>query len=404
MKEIVSFSKTLKVLFCEDDKVVRVVIERLLRRFFDDIVIAVDGEDGLAKFKEGKIASDSKPFDIVFTDINMPIMNGIEMLDHIKALDTNISCVILSAHNEVKDFMDAIKLGVDGYILKPIEMNQFLDVLNKVINKIKLEHDNKLFKSDLERLNQNLQLEVDNAVEDMRIKDVILSQNSKMAAMGEMIDSVAHQWMQPISTIGVGLQSLELDIEFGTLDATSVQSKVDNGKLQIEHLTNTIEEFRSFFRPNTNIEQVYLKAIIDSSMILLKDTLIQNNIITKIIGDDEIVTVNSSEFKHIIINIVNNAKDAFKSASIDKKNREIIFEINKKDEKVIFMIKDNAGGIKDDVIKRIFEPYFTTKEINKGSGIGLYMTKQIVDKNNSKISVSNIENGACFKIEIGEVL
>ena len=403
MKEFISFSKKLKVLFCEDDEIVRVVIKKLLRRFFDDIVIAVDGKDGLAKFKEDMSNTKSKSFDIVFTDINMPNMDGLDMLKHIKDLNKNISCVILSAHNEVKYFMDSIKLGVDGYIIKPVEMNQFLDVLKKVINKIKLEDDNNSFKNELEQLNQNLQIEVDSAVEDIRIKDAILSQNSKMAAMGEMIDSIAHQWMQPISAIGITLQSLELDMEYGTLNNKIVQDTVKNGKLQIEHLTNTIEEFRTFFRPNSNIKQVYLKVIINSSMILLKDMLIQNNIKTKVIGDDAKVNINASEFKHIIINIVNNSKDAFNNASIDKNNREIIFEIKKEDKKVILMIKDNAGGIKDNIIKRIFEPYFTTKSLDKGSGIGLYMTKQIVDKNNSEISVSNVQNGTCFKITIGDV-
>ena len=397
MKEIIKFSKTLKVLFCEDDKIVRDTIEKLFRRFFDDIDIAIDGEDGLQKFK-------SKKYDIVITDINMPNMDGLEMLKYIKEIDSSVSCIILSAHNEINHFMKSIKLGVDGYIIKPIAMEQFLDVLNKVINKIKLEHDNIIYKNDLEQLNKNLQIEVDSAVEDIRIKDALLSQNSKMAAMGEMIDSIAHQWMQPINTIGITLQSLGIELEYGTLTDQKIKELIEKGNLQIEHLVNTIEEFRAFFRPNSKVELIPLKAIIDSSLLLLKDILIKNNIQIEIIGDTTAtIKVNPSEFKHIIINILNNAKDAFNNQNIDKENRQIKFEINKESNNIILLIEDNAGGIPVDIINRIFEPYFTTKNPDKGTGIGLYMVKQIAQKNHTDISVSNIQNGACFKINTGDI-
>ncbi len=398
MKEIVKFSKTLKVLFCEDDEIVRGTIGKLLKRFFDNITIAVDGQDGLEKFKEQK-------YDIVFTDINMPNMSGLEMLKSIKELNSDISCVVLSAHNESEHYMESIRLGVDGYILKPITTEQFLNVIKKVTNKIKLETQNIIYKNELEQLNKNLQIEVDDAVEDMRIKDSLLSQNAKMAAMGDMIDSIAHQWMQPINAIGINFQALELELEYDTLTDDKITNSIENGKLQIEHLANTINEFRTFFRPNTRIENIAIKTLIDSSLILLKDMLIKHNIKIEIIGDiDTKIKVNASEFKHIIINIINNAKDAFEEQNISKQNRQIVFNTKEEDEKITFSITDNAGGIPNNIIDKIFESHFTTKSSTNGTGIGLYMTKQIAQKNNVDISVSNEQNGASFKLEIKNVL
>ncbi len=266
----------------------------------------------------------------------------------------------------------------------------FIAVLNSLEDKIQLEY-----------LNNNLQLEVDDAVEDLRLKDAMLSQTSKMAAMGEMIDSIAHQWMQPIGVIRMRLQMLEMDLDYNQLTDEKIRETTQSGDKQIVHLVNTINEFRAFFRPNSKVEEIPIKAIIDSTLLLTQDDLIKNTIKTKIIGNDTaVIKVNASEFKHVVINIINNAKDAFNDNNIDKENRNIIFNIQQIEDKTILTISDNAGGIPTHIIPKIFEANFTTKEEGKGTGIGLYMTKQIIDKNNATIKVENIDNGACFIITI----
>jgi signal transduction histidine kinase len=253
----------------------------------------------------------------------------------------------------------------------------------------------------LEYLNDNLQREVDTAIEDLRLKDAILSQQSKLAAMGEMIDSIAHQWMQPIGVIKMRLQMLEMNTTLGNLTDEKVLEAVQSSDNQIEHLTNTINEFRKFFRPNNNIETISIESLIESTIILLKDDLIKHDIKIDISGDTaSTLKVNASEFKHTIINIINNAKDAFIDNSIDTSIRIIKFDAETKNNKLSLKISDNAGGIPSEIIDDIFKPNFTTKEEGKGTGIGLYMTKQIIEKNNGTIEVENINNGACFKIII----
>ncbi len=294
-------------------------------------------------------------------------------------------------HNKTKNFYISLTLVIVFLVIV------WLFIYKEIIYRNKLKENEK----ELEYLNNNLQIEVDEAVETLRVKDNLLAQQSKMAAMGEMIDSVAHQWMQPIGIIRMKLQLLEFDLELDDVTDEKILETVQSSDKQIIHLTNTINEFRAFFRPNTKVETIPLKALVDSSLLLLNDDLIKNTIKTKIIGDDTAtINVNGSEFKHIIINIINNAKDAFNDNNIDKTNRTIVFNIESLENKVVFTITDNAGGISNEIISHIFKPNFTTKEEGKGTGIGLYMTKQIIDKNNATIEVFNVDNGVCFKIEI----
>ena len=155
IKELIKFGKNLKILYVEDNKEARDQTTKMLKNFFNDVIIAYDGLDGLDKFEENK-----HTIDIVFTDINMPNMNGIEMLENIRKIDTAIPCIVLSAHNETNIFLDTISLGIDGYILKPVDMQQFLNILFKTFSYIKLKEENKKFKQDMENINNDLESQV----------------------------------------------------------------------------------------------------------------------------------------------------------------------------------------------------------------------------------------------------
>jgi diguanylate cyclase (GGDEF)-like protein len=146
LKQLVKMGKSLKVLYVEDNDSVRNSTLGMLKRFFADITIGIDGEDGLCKFKEAK----EKPFDLVLTDINMPKMNGVEMIKQIRQIDNNVSVLVLSAHNETSFFLDTIKLGIEGYLLKPIDLHQFIDVLIGAVEKITLRRENEEYRRTLE--------------------------------------------------------------------------------------------------------------------------------------------------------------------------------------------------------------------------------------------------------------
>jgi len=387
INEIIKYSQKLKLLYVEDNKQTRESTLLVLENFFDNIIIGVDGKDGLEKFKN------NPDIDIVISDINMPIMNGLDMSKDILAIDPNMYIFIFSAHNEVNYFMDAIKIGIEGYLLKPIDMDQFIQSLGKCIEKINLKKENLEYKNHLEN-------KVQTQVNQLRQKDKLLIQSSKMAAMGEMIDIIAHQWIQPLNIISMRadyLSSLIKDeIDISDDDIIECNNGVQQ---QVKHLLNTLNEFRGFFRPVTSIEAIDLKELFDGLQLLLKDNLIGNEIELIYNCQNIKFDANINEFKHIFINLINNAKDAFIQNNI--KNRKLIVEATESTNNIMITFKDNAGGISDEVINDIFKQNFTTKEDSGGTGIGLYMAKTIIEKNmGGTLSVVNDEDGAVFSIKL----
>lgn len=389
IKELTNFSKTLKVLYIEDNKDVRDSVILMLKNLFNDITVGVNGVDGFNKFQTVK-------YDLIITDINMPQMNGIEMLKRIREINIDIPCIIISAHTESNYLLDAIKLGSDGFILKPIDTAQFMHTISKTLYKLKIE-------AELKNSNTNLQKKVTDAVSNLEVKDKILLQSTKMALVGEMVDSVAHQWQQPLTIIKMKLQMLDEDLKIGNINSKDIKNTIINGENQINHLTNTINEFRSFFRPITNIKSISINEIITNTILLMKDDLIKNCIDTQIQGDLESnINVNKNEFIHVFINIINNAKDAFIENNIT--NRVIIFAVKKNKDKVKLTITDNAGGIPNNIINQIFEPGFTTKEDQGGTGIGLYMTKQIIHKNKATVDIRTFDYKTSFIIDFNNYI
>ncbi len=150
IKQLASLCKKIKLLYVEDEPALREQTVMLLSNFFDTITVAVDGQDGLTKFNENDI-------DLIVSDINMPIMDGIEMLKNIRETDNDVSFIVLSAHNDVDKFQRTIEYGVDGYILKPLNIKQLASVFYKVVKKIKLIEENKKYKEELAHINSDLE-------------------------------------------------------------------------------------------------------------------------------------------------------------------------------------------------------------------------------------------------------
>jgi len=372
-----SFSKELTVLYVEDNQEARESMMELLKIFFNQIVVAYDGEDGLIKFDSN--------IDLVITDINMPKMNGLDMIVNIKSIEPDIPILVLSAHSEAEYLMGSIKTKVYDYILKPIGIDDFVNAISKIIEEIKNKKDAILSK-------QHLEIKI---IE----QNKIIHHQAKLAVMGEMIDSIAHQWKQPLSAISLNMQNLQLMTNIkDNITQEDIDKCANNIDLQINHMQSTMNEFRNFFRPDINFKTVVLHDDIKGILVLLKDMIIQEKINISITGDKELsVNIIPNEFKHIIINIINNAKDAFRS---DIKSKQIIIDIAQTKDQTEVSITDNAGGIPSNVIKHIFEPNFTTKTKSEGTGIGLYMSHLIINKINGNIKVENVNDGAKFTIMI----
>ena len=230
--------------------------------------------------------------------------------------------------------------------------------------------------------------EVFKHIEINRQKDIILAQQSKMAAMGEMLQNIAHQWRQPLSLISTLSTGVKLNKEYGLLNEDNLIDSMDRINDSTKYLSQTIEDFRDFFMPNKKRMLFNLNTVIKKSIKLLELQFNQKNIEIITTLDDIEVYGYENELIQVLINICNNSKDELTKSSLNRKL--ILIKSYKKGKKVFITIKDNAGGIREDIIDRIFEPYFTTKHKSLGTGIGLYMSQQIIVKHmKGSIDVKN---------------
>ena len=214
-------------------------------------------------------------------------------------------------------------------------------------------------------------------------KDKMLRQQSKMAAMGEMMDAVAHQWKQPLNSLSMMNDMLQDDFKDGLVDEAYIQDMTETTHTQIAHMVSTLNEFRTFFRPSKDNQEFCVDACIESVQILMKDELIKNTVNVNVDIQDEIIIDGLvNEFKHLFLNLFSNSIDAFNEKEI--KQRDIHIRTYIDGEKSIIEFEDSAQGIPQNVIDYIFRPNITTKQDGKGTGIGLYMSSQIVDKHHGK--------------------
>jgi signal transduction histidine kinase len=263
----------------------------------------------------------------------------------------------------------------------------------------------KLSQSELEKLNKNLQIEVETQIglklkkeREANEKERLLAHQSRLASMGEMIGNIAHQWRQPLTELSSILINLQLYFERDKLTKEKFQTKAKEANEQIVFMSKTIDDFRNFFATGKKKEKYKISDIINRVRNLVDASLKNNDIELDIeIKDDFEIFGFPNEIAQAFLNIVSNAKDVLREKKI--KDAKIEIKTFKQDRKNIITIGDNAGGIKVFPIDKIFEPYFSTKHAKSGTGIGLYMTKMIIEKNNNaKIEIKNGNSGAIFSI------
>ena len=233
----------------------------------------------------------------------------------------------------------------------------------------------------------------------MEKEDLMITQ-SRHAAMGEMIAMIAHQWRQPISVIAMGANNMLVDIELEEVKEESIKEQAKNILKQTEYLSKTIDDFRNFFRPDKEKEEVKLEDVMAETEGIIGKSLENNNITLTIRNENGYkVETYSRELLQVFINLLKNAKEALMENR--ETDRHIDVVISDDADNVITTVCDNGGGIDEAIIDKIFDPYFSTKDEKTGTGLGLYMSKTIVEKHlHGTIEVSNTKEGACFKIAI----
>jgi PAS domain S-box-containing protein len=306
---------------------------------------------------------------------------------------------MVNEKDEIEEFI-AIRHDVTENVKLTKQLKQKEEELEQ-LNKT-LEERVKKQTKELRELNKNLEKKVKEEVEKNREKDRFLFQQSRLAAMGEMMGNIAHQWRQPLSELGIILYKIKKNFKRKSNKGYEDFIKTyEDAKKVIKKMSNTIEDFRNFFNPHRPKETFSVKNALDEAMLIMQGTLQRHEINLEVIYHDEVwIRGYLSEFSQVLINLLNNSKDAFNKISANK--RVIILEIKKfHDNYAIISFKDNAGGIDKNIIDKIFEPYFTTKHASSGTGLGLYMSKMIVQNSmNGTLEVENCDDGVCFNIKI----
>ncbi|RXJ65631.1 ATP-binding protein [Halarcobacter ebronensis] len=251
----------------------------------------------------------------------------------------------------------------------------------------------------LKELNETLEKRVEEEIEKNREHEQLLVQKSRFIALGEMISNIAHQWRQPLSELSTILMFIKFKYSMGQLDEEIMKQKSKEADFVLEYMSHTIDDFRNFFMPKKEKENFVLNTAMDSIMTIISSSLSNNNInITICIDNNIVLNTYLNEFQQVILNIISNAKDVIIENKIEKPWIKVDSKEYDKNN-IIISIEDNGGGIKVEPKNKIFEPYFTTKKDSDGTGIGLYMSKIIVEKNmNGKLKVKSGEFGARFDI------
>lgn len=268
------------------------------------------------------------------------------------------------------------------------------DITEERIAKISLEKTLK----ELENLNKELDRKVKEEVNKNLEKEKLLIQQSRFAAMGEMLGNIAHQWRQPLNAVGILVQNLYFNYKNGRLNKEYFDRTVSRTMELLKHMSNTIDDFRNFFKPDREMRDFSLVEITEKTLLFMKDSFDNKGIKYSFTFEkDYIIKGYPNQFSQVLINLLNNSLEALVERNVE--NPFVNLSIKENNGILYIKVEDNAGGIPDDIIEKIFEPYFTTKE--KGTGIGLYMSKVIIENNfKGKIYVKNTKKGAEFTIEL----
>lgn len=252
----------------------------------------------------------------------------------------------------------------------------------------------------LQSFNEELQKQVQEKMQELLRQEQLILHTSRQAAMGEMLESIAHQWRQPLNIIGLATANLETQRQLKILSDKDFADKMELIALNINYMSDTIDDFRNFLNPAREISDFEPQTSVQEVFKILDAQLQANNIAYSVQTDANILFQGvENEFKQVLLILINNAKDALKEHR--KTDRKIVVRFYKEGDKGFVDVTDNGGGIQEDVLASIFDPYFTTKFASKGTGIGLHIAKNIIQtRMKGAIIANNTQDGCRFTIEL----
>ena len=358
-------------------------------------------------------------FAMILLDVNMPVMDGFETAQVIREHDRFRHIPIIFITGVEKTDIQIFKgysIGAVDYILQPLvpeilkakvavfadlfRKNSKLEVRAQKIEKINEEL--KAVNAELQETKHELELETAERIrtlEELRQRELLIHQ-SRMTAMGEMIGNIAHQWRQPLNVLGLQVQELGLSYKHGSFTKGLLDDNIAKAMGIIQHLSQTIDTFRDFLISSKEKTPFKAEEIIAKAVSLVEENYSSQGIHIDIGSDgDPQVIGYPNEFGQVLLNLLRNAKDALLERRV--KDARITVRSWAENDRAVVTVTDNAGGITEEILDKIFDAYFTTKDLGKGTGVGLFISKNIIENNlGGRLSVRNVEGGAEFRIEV----
>lgn len=323
--------------------------------------------------------------------------------EEIKGINSKIQEKILN--NEIHITTKELSTKIVEFSMFPLydadgKMTGYTGTLNDVTVRKEQEQLIKDGKQFVESINQNLEKRIQVEVAKNRQKDHILIQQSRLAAMGEMIASIGHQWRQPLNSLSLLIQDVQEALDFGEINDQYIDSFTKESMIQIKHMSQTITDFRKFYRPNKDRSIFSITDSIEDALLIFCSSLKNHAIHVEFeYRGQQMAYGFPNEYSQVVLNILTNARDAFVTSNIQ--NRKLHIKIEETEEFYIAEFTDNAGGIDPVLLEKVFDPYFTTRP--HGTGIGLYMTKMILENMNGNVKVKNTGDGARFSLSVPKV-
>ncbi len=380
------------ILIVDDSKINIDILTNVLGDEFD-IIPAIDGQTAIEITKNEYIS-------IILLDIIMPNMSGFDTCKIIKSNSQtkDIPILFLTSKDKTKDIQKGFELGAIDYITKPFNP---VELLIRVRNHI-----------ELSSYRINLENRVQQEISKVQEAHKLMIQQSKLADMGELINMIAHQWRQPLGSIGSILISVEFAIQGGKYNLANTKDgkefvefiKEKNKKIQnsLDFLSQTIDDFSDFYKKDKEKAYVKISEAIHKTLDIVQIVMNNNGIDIKTeFKTDDKINIYQNELMQVILNILKNSEDNFLIKEVS--HPKIMIETKKENDNYIISIEDNGGGIPKDILRDIFNPYFSTKLNKNGTGLGLYMSKTIIENHhNGKLNAYNKNDGVCFEIILKE--
>jgi C4-dicarboxylate-specific signal transduction histidine kinase len=392
-----------KVLIVDDEAEVLNSLADLLRKDFC-IFATSDAEEAM------RLLASHHLFSVVISDQRMPVMTGVELLAEVAKTSPDTARILLTGYADITAVIEAVNQGqIIRYITKPWDADKLLELLRPIAYQHQLLQENRMLiqqladqnkaglkgasrrKAQTSALRENIILKSAN-----RQLEQLLIEQSRLAVLGEMIDFIAHQWRQPLNSLGLLVQEAKLTCSLGGDMDTNVKKSME----VIQHMSQTIDTFRNFAKPGKEKVRFNVREEIVKTLSLIEGSFRELQIVIETnVKRDPVIEGYPGEFSQVLLNILINAKDVLIERSVVLPR--ILITIAAKKKKALITISDNAGGIPGEIIEKIFDPYFSTKGLQIGRGIGLYMSKTIIEKHmDGQLTVCNSEDGAKFEIVV----